>query len=350
MKKILFYFIIILIPIIAIEGFFRLLPVTYPPYILPVNEKNPIARYQENISYTWSRGWDFSITSHKTTNNYGYTNNQDYTTDGKHPLMVIIGDSFVEARQVDNDKTLYGILEQETKGLGRVYSMGVEGAPLSQYLAYAEYAKKQFSPDSMVFIIIGNDFDESLYKYSQTPRFHYFVEHNDHYNTILKNYDVGTVRKLVRHSAFIRYVMLNLRANWILKSLTKTTQTINENQRLTDSKSAVDEFFRQLPEKSGIDKKNILFVIDGNRPGLYSDTGLREAEGGYFDKMRNYFLAKSEQNGYAIKDMQPVFINKNRQDRSTFEFNIDSHWNQLGHKLVAQEISKSSVYSRTFGK
>ena len=50
------------------------------------------------------------------------------------------------------------------------------------------------------------------------------------------------------------------------------------NQRLKDSKSAVDEFFRQLPLKSGIDAKKILFVLDGKKPSLYSEYGLVDAK------------------------------------------------------------------------
>lgn len=47
---------------------------------------------------------------------------------------------------------------------GTSLSFGTSGSTLSSYLAYAGYASKVFHPNAMAFIIIGNDFDESLLK------------------------------------------------------------------------------------------------------------------------------------------------------------------------------------------
>ena len=43
-----------------------------------------------------------------------------------------------------------------------VYSFGMNGAPLSQYLAYAEHARDMYRPDALVIPIIENDFGESF--------------------------------------------------------------------------------------------------------------------------------------------------------------------------------------------
>ena len=48
----------------------------------------------------------------------------------------------------------------------RVYSFGMNAAPLSQYLAYAEHASETYQPAALVIPIIENDFDES---YRQNP-------------------------------------------------------------------------------------------------------------------------------------------------------------------------------------
>ena len=58
----------------------------------------------------------------------------------------------------------------------RVYSFGTQSSTLSSYLAYADYVAKLFHPQTIVFIIIGNDFDESLLKYKNEPGHSYFVE------------------------------------------------------------------------------------------------------------------------------------------------------------------------------
>jgi hypothetical protein len=64
--------------------------------------------------------------------------------------------------------------------------------------------------------------------------------------------------------------------------------------------------------------------------------------------MRNYFMLAAESKGYEVIDMHPIFIRKNRADGSRFEHPTDGHWNALGHKLVADAIEGSAVFSRTF--
>jgi len=64
--------------------------------------------------------------------------------------------------------------------------------------------------------------------------------------------------------------------------------------------------------------------------------------------MRRYFAAAAQARGYAVLDLQPVFIARNRQDGSRFEFPTDSHWNELGHRLVAEELRGSAVFRQLF--
>ena len=48
------------------------------------------------------------------------------------------------------------------------------GAPLSQYLKWADYSIKVFNSKHLVFNIVGNDFDQSLLKYKNSKeRFHF---------------------------------------------------------------------------------------------------------------------------------------------------------------------------------
>lgn len=359
MRHKIFYFIMLCIPVMVLEGFFRFLPVSYPPHLLEVNDQNPVARFKENVDYLWSRDWNFSIVTRKRTNNQGFASDYDYVQGNSDPLMVVIGDSFVEAQQVANAASMAGILAKQTEQTGRVYSLGLSGAALSQYLVYAEYAKQKFSANAMVFIIVGNDFDESLLKYKSAPSLHYFKETDGGYELTRVDYKIGGLKKLLRKSAFSRYVFLNLQMkrlqnpfnNKKRKSPSEFVGNVPRNvsdQRLEDSKTAVDEFFRQLPSRSDLSADKILFVVDGMRPNLYSEVGLVNAENSYFGRMRSYFIAAAIGLGYEVRDMQPVFIKRNRHDGSTFEFKMDGHWNSLGHSLVASEIAKSQLYNGTF--
>jgi hypothetical protein len=160
-KNILGISLLILIPFLLLELVFRLLPVSHPPYVLPVSSSDPVARLLPNQHYLYSSGWNFSITARKYSNNYGYTNQNDYDADISSPLLMVIGDSYVEAHQIDAGNSAAELLHSGLNPDGRVYSMGLSGAPLSQYLVFAEYSNITFRPKSMAFIIIANDFDES---------------------------------------------------------------------------------------------------------------------------------------------------------------------------------------------
>jgi hypothetical protein len=75
---------------------------------------------------------------------------------------------------------------------------------------------------------------------------------------------------------------------------------------------------------------------------------LLEAEDSFVSQLRRYFKKQAVSRGYEVIDMQPVFIKKHRLDNSRFEFPTDGHWNELGHKLVAEEIQKTAVFTRVF--
>lgn len=340
------------------EGIFRLLPVSNPPYVLPVSSQNPVAHFQPDVEYLFSKGWNFSIIARKKSNNFGWNNIADYRAGETTPLLMVIGDSYVEAHGVDAGKSAPEVLDSGVRGKGRVYSIGLSGAPLSQYLVFADYARTTFRPAAMAFVIVGNDFDESLFKYKSDPAFHYFEENGNEFRMRRVDYELSTAKKILRKSALVRYVMLNLSLKETLQRLSggapRTEEYVGnmpaavEETRLTDSMRAIDEFFRQLPLRTGLDHRSILFILDGPRPALYSPDALLKAANSYVVRMTRYFKAQALARGYEVLDMEPVFIAKHRSDNVRFEFPIDGHWNALAHRLVAEEIRKTALFARLF--
>ena len=360
MKKAFFYCVLILLPFLIVEGFFRLLPVANPPYLLPVSAEHPVVHYQPNIEYLSSGGWNFSIRTRNRTNNFGYNNLLDYHPEDTSPLLMVIGDSFVEALTVDSGKSAAEILNATVSGRGRVYSIGVSGAALSQYLAFAEFSKNNFRPSAMAFFIIGNDFDESLLKYKTEPRFHYFKENGHGFEMQLVDYHRSAIKTFLRKSAFLRYVMINLKAGATLENLRRPRCRSEDpyacaagspaalEQRIADSQRAVDYFLDQVPVKSGLGSDAVIFVLDPIRPAMYSPEELRKAENGSIFRMRQYFKTQASARGYQVVDLQPAFIRRHQLDGSRFEFPTDNHWNETANRLVAEEIQKSAVFGRIF--
>jgi hypothetical protein len=348
-RAVLFPLITIALPIAALEGVFRLLPVSDPPPIMPVSAADPVVRFAANVDYVYSKGWNFSIVAWKRSNNYGYINQRDYDRRECDYLLVVIGDSFVEGYQIQAGRTAAELLDRRTGPRDCVYSIGISGAALSQYLVFAEFARTTFRPDAMAFVIVGNDFDESLLKYKSSPRLHYFREDGGSLVLQRVDYRMSGLKSVLRKSALIRYIVHNLDLEASLHRLVNRDQQDSEfvgnvaarvsAERLADSRRAIDEFVRQIPTRTGLGSDSVLLVMDGMRPALYSTDSLRRAEGSYFAEMRRHLAVQARASGYTLIDMQPVFAARHRLDQSRFEFAIDAHWNELAHRLVADSIA-----------
>jgi hypothetical protein len=100
LKNILLNTALLLAPLLVLEGAFRFLPVAYLPQIQRVSAETPVARFEPNVDYRYSRDWNFSVVTRKRSNNYGFINAADYHPEERSPLLTVIGDSLVEANQV----------------------------------------------------------------------------------------------------------------------------------------------------------------------------------------------------------------------------------------------------------
>jgi hypothetical protein len=350
----------IIAPIIVMEIVLRFLPVDEGLRVLPVNRTNPILRYTPNRTSVWSKGWNFSVINSVKINNYGFVSNIDYDANANSPLLAIIGDSYVEDANLPYDKTGAAKLAQGLGDTARVYSFGTSGSPLSQYLAYAEYARNTFHPYSLVVVVVGNDFDESLMKYKDEPGFHYFVETSDG-ELVLQRVDLerSPLRQLIRKSALANYLAANLNVEHTIARLRGATDSYAKGYgafvgntsasadptRVADSQRVTDAFLKMLPVMSGLDPSKIVLVIDGIRPNLYDST-LKSAQGSYFDVMRRYFITGAKAKGFEVIDMQQEFIDHYKKYGQKFEFPDDYHWNAVGHEVFADAVKRSAVYLR----
>src|SRR5437660_899289 len=211
-KRVMFSLIAILlgiaVPLFMIEVVLGFLPVSSSTGITDVDHQNPVIRLTPNQAYTFSKGWQFGIVNTGRINNYGFVNDQDYTSGTEEGPLVIIGDSYVEALMVPYEQTVQGRLARLLEKRGKVYSLGISGSQLAQYVAFAQYAGTEFRPRAMVFVIVGNDFDESLLKYKDGPGYHYFEEEGPGHDLTLmrRDYHPSLGKRLLRRSALVRYL------------------------------------------------------------------------------------------------------------------------------------------------
>lgn len=349
----------VLASIVLLETLLRILPTNEGPRRAPVNDADPIARLEPNRTSTWSRDWNFSIVNEVRVNNDGFVSGFDYDADGSGSLIAVIGDSTVEAVMVPFRQTCAGRLAETLAPDSRVYSFGLSGAPLSQYLAWARYIRDKFRPDGLVIVVFENDYDESMMSYARYPGFHYFVEDSGGDRLVLQRIDfepsllhryLGTtaIYGYLSENLVLKVRMIYMRHRLAGEEVPSPLMRADDPIRVADSKRAVDAFLERLPGFSGLDPDRIVFVVDGIRPPLYDREELRASDGSLVDVMRRYFLAAARRQGYETLDMQPVFIAHHREHRRRFEWPQDRHWNPLGHEMCWEAVMQSSTMSKTF--
>ena len=332
----------VLVFLLLAEAVLRLLPVSGSLQVQPVTERHPILHFAPNRDFVWSRNWNFSQVNSIHVNNAGFVNQQDYAVEDGAPAIAVIGDSFVEATIVPPGETLHARLADRFKGRARVMSFGASGAALSQYLVWADHARRVYRPAAMIFVVVGNDFDQSLMKYKHAPGFHYFVEGPDGLKLSRVNYDPGFWRRRLRHSALIRYLVLNVRIGRFASAIAKPADFIGNMPAhlsetvVADAGRAVRAFLDQAPQAAGLSPEHIFFVVDGLRAALYDAPALEQATNSYFVRLRKTFMDEANARGFTVIDLGPLFATAYARDGRRFEYPDEGHWNGYTHGLAAQ--------------
>jgi hypothetical protein len=335
----------------AAEIVLRFLPVATGLSSVAVSERQPIFHFEPNRPFVYSQGWRLNQVNRGRINNAGWVNDQDYRRDDRLPLIVVIGDSYVEAAMVPYGDTVQGRLAAALKGRFRVYSVAASGAPLSEFPVYAGYAVHELGASAIVFSITNYDFATSDIAYNAPLGMWVYGGAGNDRRLQLVPYRPGRLRLAVRHSALLRYLVLNLQlgrkliaANRIaslapLRSAVAAPDA--QTTRFAASEGVVSDFFRDLPRLADLPAERVLFVMDGFR---YPQRAAAE-EGGDTDRLRQGFRAAAEARGYRTVDLDPIFFARYRQSGGGFEMPGDRHWNSAGHAVAAAGVLSSGLLS-----
>lgn len=366
MKKILFTLIGLgistLLTLLMLEIALRFFPVqSYIP-IAPVTIDEPIVRYKPHVEQVYSAGWDFDAFNTGRTNGQGYIADYDFERTSDKKLIAVIGDSYIEARMVPFKDTVQERLRRLLDDRFRVYGVGIGGAPLSQYLAFAAMMRDTYKPAFLVVNIVGNDFDESLPQYKNLPRFHYFfpVGSGGMRPLLIAQYIPSPVKEFLSNSALVRYAYFHLNlANAVNKVMfwkrnnppaADAAQDAAEEEqapdpealRLRDSMLATEQFLNLLTYYSGLPKSRIVLVVDGMRGEIYDGTDdSAAAKESYFGRMRDFLIVQGRAQGYEVVDLHPAFAADYAKNGNRFDFPRDYHWNAAAHGVAAGQIRQS---------
>jgi len=328
------------------EVVLRFLPVATGLHSVAVNDMQPIFDFEPNRDFVYSRGWNLRDVVHGRVNNAGWVNEQDYTREGKLPLVAVIGDSYIEAQMVPYAETLQGRLAAELKGRARVYSFAASGATLSEFAVYAAYAVREFGAAAVVINMANYDFAGSDAAYNRPSGMWVYDGAGDDKRLRLIPYRPGWLREIVQRSALARYLLLNLHldrpliAAHLIASLAPTRAAVaaepDNATRLAASAAVIPLFFRDFAHLVGRPPDRVLFVMDGVRyPGSSDDD--------YTDRLRQSFRGAAQASGYETVDLEPLFLARYRQQATIFEIPGDPHWNGEGHGVAAEGVMSSRL-------
>jgi hypothetical protein len=332
----------------------RFLPVSSALRSHAVTAENQILHFQPNSMMTFSRGWNFQMLNYRHVNNAGWVNDQDYNQEDSLPLLAVIGDSYIEAAVVPYPDTMYARLADALRKRLKVYSFGTSGAPLSQYLIWAQHAVHEYGAKAVVINVVGNDFDESHVAYLTGPGWWVYVPGTDgDLHLRLVEYRPGWLTSFARNSALARYVFFNLQFANTLRELKDllfgspaiaapryagNTPAYADAARIDASLAVIDAALRDAPDIIGLPPDRILFTVDGFR---YPEAV--PSDDTYFGRMRQAFMARALSLHYGVIDLDRCFFTDYAKRRERFEYPTDGHWNGVGHEVAARAVLASDL-------
>ena len=322
-----------------------------------------VQRFRPHAAVPWSRGWHLLSGTHNRANGAGFISPYEYERRGDRPRLAVIGDSYVEALQVEPGQSFPARLQEMLGSRGSIYAFGTSGSPLSNYLIYARMARERYAPEALVFAVIANDFDESMcsYRNSGLGMWCFREGENGGYDFVPLARSSTWWRELGRRSATLRFIAFNLGLDprVIFQQLLQpqkpdiTPEYVANvpaqvsDRRMLAAKTALRLFLDRLPAESGLAPGSILFVIDGLRRDIY--TGREEQRDSFFGLIRHEFMDTARARGYEVIDLQRVFHDDYVRHGQRFEHPLDNHCGVIGHYVVAEAMRRSQTFRSLFG-
>lgn len=278
--------------------------------------------------------------------------------------IAVIGDSYVQAEQVDYDRSLAEVLEARLGQGHEVYRFGMNGAPLSEYLHVLRAEVLDHAPALVVLVLVHNDFAESwqfksgvytsaFLKYRVLPdggleevpptpyREPWYAPiryHSATWRSLAYRYDVrfAALRRLLLGEggeAAGTQGAPRLEANIDVSDL---------DRELATNRLVTRHVLQEAKARCSASGAELLLIMDGNR-------GLIRPEGPEAPELLDYTQGALRLNAMVgelaaeleipFLDLHPLFVADYRAKGQPFAFACDNHWNAYAHSLAAEALA-----------
>lgn len=339
--------------------------------LLPVSDV-PVTTFKSGIGNHYLpdqqgrfiKGIDSEINAQFRINSAGWNSPHEYTIEAIDDVfrIAVIGDSYVEALQVDYDQSFPYLLEKSLNKSGKcqfeVLSFGHSGANLMQYLSVLKHAVVYYNPDLVVFNLVHNDFQESLEGYSRIDNWSVNMLGNSFQPVSPTPSEMLTIKQLISRSALVRYSLINLdlatRLAYLFHRISGDRQRIAANMdidsNLLNDRSALTGLLHYILQEVQIIAVNrdfqVIFVMDANRDAIYHN---QMPEASAIHLLNRVLQTETARLGFPLLDLTNAFQQVWKNSKRPFEWTIDGHWNKEGHQVVASRLesflNEKSMYS-----
>lgn len=274
---------------------------------------------------------------------------------GKYRIAVI-GDSYVEALNVDYRRSTAEQLESMLGDRFEVYRFGISAAPFSQYYQMLRREALTFDPDLVIISLVHNDFDES-YKFHRGRFTSSFLKLHLEHGAVKSEIEPMEYKESrmewLRHSALFRYLFYQRQFNATLEQLKiailkdprfKEPQ-YQANVDISGLKSdfvndmiATDYLMDKIKSLSAQRKFRILFMMDGDRQSIYEGAHSKDLYEKGVLKLNSMVKGMCDRYEFPFIDLHPVFERDYDLHRRRFDSPVDGHWNEYAHTIVAKTL------------
>lgn len=330
-----------------------------PDDVLPNVTINGIVRYLPGTEATFRHPG--GAQSHVTINSDGWNSTKPVYRQDRAPgrrRIAVVGDSYVHASFVDTKDAYPEVVEQELNRRGldaEVYRFGMDGAPLSQYLAMLRSEVLRYQPDLVVVGLIHNDFDESyrgLRSRTSSSFMKVEIENGRPPREIPPDEYRPGFADLLRNFATFRYLYYETNLYLTARSFVSRLVWGGDEDYLPEHiSSAVDVrriadhdrnlavtryVLEEMVQLSRLHRFELVVAMDGVREAVYDGSDPEATDVGILNRIA---AGVCDELGVPFVDLHKSFAADWAIHRERFEFPYDWHWNVRGNRIVGEAIA-----------
>jgi len=296
---------------------------------------------------TYVKGATSEIRARFRINGDGWNSPYEYGAERPaRPVRVaVIGDSFIEAIQVDFDDSYPYLAERQLDDAVEIFTYGHSGANLVHYLAVLEHALEHHAPDVVVLNLVPNDYTEALTGYARKDNWSLRPVANGYELVAPRPVKNLSWKRAVRRSAAARYLIVNLdlvaKLSVVRRLFYADTREAVANVDDADLAVLADPAVREeliawvldrALAATGAAGVSLGLVVAGDPRPIYAG---QPASSSPVRRLAVTTLEAAAARGVPALDLDPVLRAAWDRDGQPFEWRSDGHWNTYAHQVIA---------------